>query len=356
MKVCLFGGSFDPVHNGHKKIVSKLANEFDEVWVIVAASSPFKAKHFASFKMRVEMCKLALEKDNVKVLTVEDDYGLSYTYDVVMKIKSLYPNHDYYFAIGADNVDNLHKWKNIDLLKNMITFTSFSRNGQTGDYQFDDKHSSTVCRVTKETGIDCVDEYIKNNKLYISKYEEDYEFVRNNVSDRRFAHIVQTASLAQKLAKTHNVDEEKCVKAAIYHDYFKEASEKEVKTFIENNLEYETYPPAILHGFMFEDIVDKVNNDVEIVEAIKYHPVGYDKMKDVGKILYLADYLEPTRMHHEEVKWLLDKAFKSLNAYEECVINRTLYIVSKEGCIHPKVYMLVKNIMEENNERIKECS
>ncbi len=355
MKICLFGGSFDPVHLAHQKIAKLLLADYDEVWVIVSAASPFKNQHQENFNSRYEMCKIAFAFDRVKVLDVENKYKLKYTVDVVEKLTQMNPNYKFDFAIGTDNVKNLDKWKDIDKLKKLVEFKTFSRNGEEADYSFDEPYSSTVVRITKETGISEVDNYIKENSLYKNLYQSHFDKVKEVMSEKRFFHTINVYETILELAKTHNIDVKKCALAAIYHDYLKEQKQV-VEKFMENS-EYKNFPYPVMHGIAFPYVCGHlVDNDEEILFAIKYHTTGHDLQNDIGKLLYIADYLEPSRDFYDELKYLLDEAKESIAVYSKLVFKRNKYLEKTQKKITREVEELTKVIMEEENGRIEASS
>ncbi|MFV0498517.1 MAG: bis(5'-nucleosyl)-tetraphosphatase (symmetrical) YqeK [Bacilli bacterium] len=316
--VVLYGGSFDPVHSKHVEIVEDLLLSYDEVWVIVAAASPFKLKHCASFENRIEMCKLVFTSDRVKILDVEQKYNLKYTYDVVYFLKQKY-NYKFYFAIGGDNVRELYKWYEIEKLKKLVKFVIYKRT----------LISSTLVRIKKSSGVDEIDNYIKNNNLYINNYEDDFKKVSEVLSEHRFNHTIYVYTLIKELAIIHNLDVNKCILAAIYHDYYKEFDMKFYESFLEKFPKYKSFPKNILHGIMAGELLD-LNN--EVLNAIKYHTCGHNNPSKVLKALYLSDYLEKSREIHCEVKYILEEAYKDLDkAYGIAFRRRKLYEKERYG-------------------------
>ncbi len=298
--VALFGGSFDPIHLKHYSIVNDLLNDFDEVWVIVAKSSPFKNNHYASFSDRFKMCELAFDDSRVKVLDIEEKYDFKYTYDTVKFLKSQY-DYKFYFAIGSDNEKNLCKWYKYDELKLFVDFVVFNRT----------LVSSTVARVTKDTEIDVVNDYIKTRGLYKSEFDNDFLKLKNVVSKKRFSHVVHVYKLILELAEVHNLDKEKCALSAIYHDYYKELADEDFITDYKlKHPEYKHFHNKVMHAIIGGELLDL---DAEVLDAIKYHTLGKEEAGNVLKALYVADYCEQSRKYFDEVKYILDIAFKDLD-------------------------------------------
>ncbi len=120
-KVGIFGGSFDPIHNGHLAIARAAYEDFslDEVWFIPAGHSPNKKESdMTPAQIRYEMTALALEEYPYFHAC---DYeikaeGTSYTYLTLSHFKEMYPNTTFYFIMGADSLDYFEKWRHPEII------------------------------------------------------------------------------------------------------------------------------------------------------------------------------------------------------------------------------------------------
>lgn len=143
-KIGLLGGTFDPPHYGHLIIANEVLMQcgLDEIWFIPAYVPPHKQKmKVTSVNHRLNMVKLAIESHpKFRLCTVEiDRKGPSYTYDTVKSLQAMHPDVTFYFIIGADMVQDLPNWKNIDKLIEMITFIGVNRPGFQLESKFRDK-------------------------------------------------------------------------------------------------------------------------------------------------------------------------------------------------------------------------
>ncbi len=122
-KILLFGGTFDPVHNGHLIVARELAERcgFDRVTLVPTAQPPHKPPAVASAEHRLEMLKLATEDDPVfDICDIElNREGPSYTIDTLELLKKAYGNNvELSWLIGADMLRDFHKWHRAqDVLK-----------------------------------------------------------------------------------------------------------------------------------------------------------------------------------------------------------------------------------------------
>ena len=116
MKICLFGGTFDPPHIGHLLIAQTVceAEDDDKILFIPAFTSPHK-KSITPVEHRIEMVKTAII-DNPKFEYSDVDIirgGVSYTIDSIMDVKRKMniENPDLYYLIGSDSLIDLKNWK-----------------------------------------------------------------------------------------------------------------------------------------------------------------------------------------------------------------------------------------------------
>ena len=115
MKIGLFGGSFNPIHNAHVKLASTICKEagLDEVWFLVTPHNPLKQqKGLMDEKDRLAMVRLALEKEpNLKASDYEFHLERpSYTWNTIQHLSEDYPENEFYIIIGGDNWQIFHHW------------------------------------------------------------------------------------------------------------------------------------------------------------------------------------------------------------------------------------------------------
>lgn len=131
-RICLFGGTFDPIHNGHTHIASaaQKAMQLDRVIFLPCKRSPHKmSQTLASEHQRLEMCKLATaDLPWAKV----DDYDLtapepSYSWRTAEIMKARFPHADLFWLMGSDQWDSLPKWSRHEHLSTLVEFIVFKR-------------------------------------------------------------------------------------------------------------------------------------------------------------------------------------------------------------------------------------
>lgn len=174
-RIALFGGSFDPPHNGHAAICAWLVGlvEIDRVWVVPCFIHPF-GKNMAPFDDRFAMCKAAFGRfgKDVEILDVERELGgTSLTVRTVEHLKNQYPDIEFSFAVGGDIQAEQNKWHHFDQLRSMIKIITIPR----GKGSHIPDVSATEIRNRVESGQSVNDMvppevavYIRAHKLYAS--------------------------------------------------------------------------------------------------------------------------------------------------------------------------------------------
>ena len=116
MRIGLFGGSFNPIHNAHIALASTICEQarLDEVWFMVSPQNPLKqAQDLLGENERYEMVKQALESE-AKVLKASDyEFRLerpSYTWKTLRVLKKDFPQHEFALIIGGDNWVRFPRW------------------------------------------------------------------------------------------------------------------------------------------------------------------------------------------------------------------------------------------------------
>jgi nicotinate-nucleotide adenylyltransferase len=136
MRLGIFGGSFDPVHNGHLELARCCERHatLDEVWFTPTAIQPLKhSGPHASNEQRVEMLRLATANEpDWSVCTLEIDRGgFSYTVDTLRQIHTELPDADLFFLMGADALRDVPQWKEPEEIFSVATPLVVHRAGQS---------------------------------------------------------------------------------------------------------------------------------------------------------------------------------------------------------------------------------
>jgi len=134
MKIGLFFGSFNPIHNGHLIIANHILNETDlnKIWFIISPLNPFKESNsLLNSYDRLYLVNKAIEQDN-RMKASDIEFNLpkpSYTATTLAYLNEKYPEHEFSIIIGSDSFQNLGKWKNVEYLVNNYQIIIYKRPG-----------------------------------------------------------------------------------------------------------------------------------------------------------------------------------------------------------------------------------
>lgn len=151
MKIGIFGGSFNPIHIGHLKIILNaiLILQLDKI-IVIPVGNPSHKDGLENDEDRFIMCKLSLvseeardileslgviedkdkilEKIEVSKIEIENN-EISYTYDTLIELKKRYPFSEFYEIIGEDSANNIKSWKNYEGIFKESQVVVFNRKG-----------------------------------------------------------------------------------------------------------------------------------------------------------------------------------------------------------------------------------
>ena len=134
MKIGLYFGSFNPVHIGHLIIANHILNETDieKIWFVVSPQNPFKHENaLLNEYHRLHLVRLATEDDN-RIKASDIEFGLpkpSYTVNTLAYLAEKHPEHEFGIIMGSDSFQNLHKWKNYEVIAKNYAVYVYTRPG-----------------------------------------------------------------------------------------------------------------------------------------------------------------------------------------------------------------------------------
>ncbi len=387
-KLGIMGGTFNPIHYAHLLSSNYVLEKYnlDKVVFIPTGEPPHKKDiNIASAMHRYNMVKLAIEDNpNFFISDIEINRDeTTYTIDTLREIKAIC-NQDVeiYFITGTDTINQVYSWKQPDAIFDLCKFIVTTR----PNYILDE-HTESLIKNYKDKIYFCetpmleisstnirkrieqektvtyllpkrVEEYIYNNNLYntdfFGKYQNKINKLKENLIEKRFKHSIQVAKEAKRLAIEHNIDKEKAFLAGLIHDCCKcfplpkiYETSKKYNFKLDDVLQKQ---PDLAHSFLGYYVAKDVYNiqDEDILNSIKYHTTGRENMSSLEKIIYIADYIEPTRVYFEGVDMARELAYKDLDKAMAYILNSTIEFNSKKGrLIHPlsiEAYNYYKNL------------
>lgn len=345
MKIGVYGGTFNPPHLGHLTAARAVFDllKLDKLLLVPAGLPPHKALPGGSptAEQRLEMTRLAAEQlglgDRVQVLDLElRRQGKSYTADTLSQIRELYPEAELWLLMGTDMFLTLQTWHEPEAIFAQAGIAAFGRTEEDTEELFSVQReylyrtypdariftltipgvvdiSSTELReqLSADRGANllapAVYGYILREGLYgagadlkhlpLSKLRP---VALSYLKHKRIPHVLGTEQEAIRLAERYGADVEKARVGALLHDCTKkldmEAQLALCRHYGIQLDELEQKALKLLHAKTGAAIArDVFGVDEEIYSAILWHTTGHANMTLLEKILYLADYIEPSR-------------------------------------------------------------
>ena len=182
MRLGLYGGTFDPIHNGHLHVITQLLSQniVDRILLVPAGEPRLRENApVAPGAARRAMCQLALKdlppeiSTKVEVNPIEIlRMGPSYTIDTVEAIKQTYPDDEIVLIVGTDAYEKIDQWHRIEELLAMVTLEVIGRPGSSAAIARDIDAidvSATQVRLHQSDQLSpSVANYIKEQNLYVS--------------------------------------------------------------------------------------------------------------------------------------------------------------------------------------------
>ena len=351
MRIAIYGGSFNPPHLGHAEAAWTVYEELKpDIFLIVPDNIPPHKEleeGDPSAEQRLELCRLAFgDIPNVVISDIETSReGKSYTADTVRLLRERYPEDELNLVLGTDMLLCFDEWYQFEYLLQECRLLVLAReDGREQELmdkirELETEHGARVTLLS-HTPLEMSSSEIRkrvklrlragllDDKVYSCIIQNGYydalpelSWLREKayayLEPERIAHVVGCESEAVMLAKTWGEDPDTAATAGILHDITKKfRGEEQLNLCRKYGIVYdeaEARNTAILHARTGAAMARELFHiSDEIYEAIRWHTTGKPDMSTLEKILYLADFIEPTRDFPglEELRKL---AYKDLN-------------------------------------------
>lgn len=362
MKIGIYGGTFNPPHLGHvtaARAVFALL-QLDRLLVIPAGLPPHKdlPDHTPDAAQRLEMTSLAAEQmgleGKVEVLDLEiSREGKSYTSDTLAALKAQYPDDELWLLMGADMFLTLQAWHAPEKILSLAGIAAFGRTEEDTeelfsvqrDYLYKTYPQARIFTLTIPGVVDISSTELRRELArgeggamlppavygYILRqglYGTDADLKHLSLSQlrpvalsylkhKRIPHVLGTEQEAIRLAERYGADVHKARVAALLHDSTKKLNmDQQLELCRKYHIqldELEQVSLKLLHAKTGAALArDVFGVDDEIYSAIWWHTTGHAHMTLLEKIIYLADYIEPSR-NFPGVDKLRQVCYKDLN-------------------------------------------
>lgn len=341
MKIGVYGGTFNPPHLGHMAAARETAEalKLDKVLLVPDSAPPHKVlpEDSPTSEQRLEMAQIMADRLGKGFEASDIELargGRSYTADTLKALSKLYPEDELYLLLGTDMFLTLDTWYKPEKICKYAHIAAFGRHkGDTECFREQKKKlkrlfgakvkllnleslvevSSTQLRekLSQGQGRELLDESIYGYILMHRLYGTNADLTNLSLEDlracsysmvhaKRIPHIRGTEQEAALLARKNGADEEKARKAAILHDCTKYwTDEKQLSTCEKYGIlvdQVERDNTGLLHAKTGAVVAREVFGMPEdICSAIFWHTTGRAGMTLLEKILYIADYAEPSR-------------------------------------------------------------
>ncbi|MEN9719034.1 MAG: hypothetical protein RIQ99_1912 [Pseudomonadota bacterium] len=131
----LLGGSFNPAHGGHRRIslFAHAALGLDEVWWLVSPGNPLKpAAGMAPLAARLASARQQARRAPIRATAIERELGTVYTVDTLKALRRRYPKVQFVWLMGADNLAQLHRWRDWRGIARAMPIAVIARPGYDG--------------------------------------------------------------------------------------------------------------------------------------------------------------------------------------------------------------------------------
>jgi nicotinate-nucleotide adenylyltransferase len=395
MKIGIYGGTFDPPHLGHMEAARTAIDHFglDRLLLIPNKLPPHKflPEDGAQEEHRLAMTKICADAIGPRAEAIELELrreGRSYTADTIEILRREFPDAELYLLMGTDMFLSFETWSRPKEIAREVTLVPFFRE-EGGSHELfavqseklraelkakisvlslTEVHpisSSQIRKLlreakTQDQGGDllwpAVYGYILQKKLYGTN--ADLTSLQPNklraisysmMKAKRIPHVQGAEETAVSLAKRWGVDPELARRAAILHDCTKYLELDEQLALCKKYGilldELEQKSVKMLHSKTGAALASHVFGETqEVCNAIACHTTGKPDMNTFDKVLYLADYVEPTR-DFEGIEELRELAFHDLDKAMILGLETTITELNeKEAPVHQNTFRTLERL------------
>lgn len=132
MRIGLFGGSFNPPHEGHRLVALQCLKrlQLDKVWVLVSPGNPLKDHSvLAPLEERVDATVKLMDDARLAVTAFEAERGFAYSYETVRFLTASHPGSRFVWIMGADSLATFDRWERWEEIARLVPLAVYARPG-----------------------------------------------------------------------------------------------------------------------------------------------------------------------------------------------------------------------------------
>jgi nicotinate-nucleotide adenylyltransferase len=132
MRIGLFGGSFNPAHDGHRLVALQCLKrlQLDAVWILVTPGNPLKDHaELAPLGERVAATRALMNHPRLEVTGFEAAHGFTYSYQTLQFLTQSAPQTHFVWIMGADNLAFFDRWERWEEIARMVPMAVYARPG-----------------------------------------------------------------------------------------------------------------------------------------------------------------------------------------------------------------------------------
>jgi|SRR5690606_17754892 nicotinate (nicotinamide) nucleotide adenylyltransferase len=132
MRIGLFGGSFNPIHDGHLLVMEETMRrlELDALWVLVTPGNPLKNNSgLPPLAERVRAARARIRHPRIRVTGFEAEKGFAYTWQTIRFLTRTLPDRRFVWIMGADSLADFHRWERWRDIAAMVPIAVYVRPG-----------------------------------------------------------------------------------------------------------------------------------------------------------------------------------------------------------------------------------
>lgn len=385
MRIGIYGGSFDPFHNGHLALIKAAweTGKLDKIVVMPVGTAPHKTRRMTLASYRYEMARLGTAGLNYVELRDDEivSKGVDYTIDTVKHLRRVYERQEkrvkFDLVVGSDVLFSLESWhKPKELLREVRLLVALR--GEQDAHEAKAKAdelarslgatikffpmpsvaiSSTELRLDLKAGIDisgrvpkAVERFIESNRIYTfdadiaSLDDETWAKVMDLEAEiwsllpqKRRVHTLNVMLYAVRLARLHGLEVRQAAIAGLAHDCAKHLPLKLQMKYAKKAGNIAVLNDEVAHGPAGSYYARKKLGitDRDVLAAIFYHTTSRGLMTPLDQVVYLADKIEYGRPF-KDLEPIRKAAKKDLDKAMELCINEVYKALSRsKKDVHP---------------------